>query len=98
MAGPSGSGPSGDFTSSGEGALKGASFSVNFLIQMLNSATVSAKNKLAIMQARRSSVSIADMFDMQMLMNHLSQLSEMTTSIVSAANSSIQSMARNLKS
>lgn len=72
-------------------------FKVDFLISIINNATVSAKNKLDILQARRSSISIADMFDMQMLMNHLSQLSEMSTSIVSASNSAISSMARNVK-
>lgn len=70
---------------------------MNYLLDIVNSATVSAKNKLAILKARRSSISIADMFDMQMLMNHLSQLSEMSSSVVSAANSSISSMARNIK-
>jgi hypothetical protein len=35
---------------------------------------------------------------MQMLMNHLSQLSEMATAVVSSANSAISSMARNVKS
>jgi len=34
---------------------------------------------------------------MQLLMNHLSQVSEMSTSIVSASNSAISSMARNVK-
>jgi hypothetical protein len=72
-------------------------FNINFLITMVNSASVSAKSKLEILQARRSAISIADMFDMQMLMNHLAQLSEMSTSIVSAANTSIMSMARNVK-
>jgi len=72
-------------------------FSVDFLISVVNDATVSAKNKLDILKARRSSISIADMFDMQMLMNHLSQLSEMSTSVVSASNSAISSMARNVK-
>jgi Family of unknown function (DUF5407) len=43
------------------------------------------------------SISIADMFEMQMMMNQLSQLSEMSTSIVSASNSAISSMARNVK-
>jgi hypothetical protein len=73
-------------------------FSLTSLLRLVNSATVSAKAKLDQMQARKSSISIADMFDMQMLMNHLSQLSEMSTSVVSAANSSVQSMARNVKS
>jgi len=45
----------------------------------------------------RDSVSITDMFEMQMLMNKLSQLREMSSSVVSAANSAISSMARNVK-
>jgi len=72
-------------------------FKVDFLVSIVNDATVSAKRKLEIMKARRSSISIADMFDIQMLMNHLSQLSEMSTSVVSASNSAISSMARNVK-
>lgn len=72
-------------------------FNVNFLIGVVNDATISAKQKLEILKARRSSISIADMFDMQMLMNHLSQLSEMSTSVVSASNTAISSMARNVK-
>lgn len=82
-------GQQGNFTEQG--------FNINFLISIVNDATVSAKNKLAILKARRSSISIADMFDMQMLMNHLSQLSEMSTNVVSASNSAISSMARNVK-
>lgn len=71
--------------------------SMGYLLDIVNSATVSAKNKLTLLKARRSSISIADMFDMQMLMNHLSQLSEMSSSVVSASNSAIQSMSRNVK-
>jgi hypothetical protein len=73
-------------------------FSLNYLLDIVNDATVSAKAKLAILKARKSAISIADMFDMQMLMNHLSQLSEMSTSVVSSANSAVASMARNVKS
>ena len=72
-------------------------FDMNQLVTIVTNATTSAQNKLAAIQARRSAISIGDMFDMQMLMNHLSQLSEMTTSVVSAANTSILSMARNVK-
>ncbi len=68
-----------------------------FLIQLVNDATISAKTKLEQIKARRSAVSIADMFDMQMLMNHLSQLSEMSTAVVNASNTAIGSMARNVK-
>ena len=73
-------------------------FSVQELFQVVNYATISAKVKLMQIQARRSAISIGDMFEMQMLMNHLSQLSEMSTSVVAAANSAIMSMARNVKS
>lgn len=80
-----------------QGTFKGQAFSVDFLRQIVADATVSAQNKLEILQGRRSSISIADMFDMQMLMNHLAQLSEMATNIVSASNTAIGSMARNVK-
>jgi len=72
-------------------------FTVNTLLGVVNSATVSAQTKLLEIQARKSSVSIGDMFEMQMLMNNLSQVSEMSTSVVSAANSVIMDMARSVK-
>lgn len=72
-------------------------FSMDALIAIVEAATVSCKSKLNEIQSRRSAISIADMFDMQMLMNHLSQLSEMSTAVVNAANSAIVSMARNVK-
>ncbi len=72
-------------------------FSMSALVTIVNNSTVSAKAKLTAIQQRRSAISIADMFDMQMLMNHLSQMSEMSTAIVNAANSAIVSMARNVK-
>jgi hypothetical protein len=72
-------------------------FSVYDLFKTVNDATISAKAKLVIIKSRRSAISIGDMFEMQMLMNHLSQLSEMTTSVVAAANSAIMTMARNVK-
>jgi hypothetical protein len=45
----------------------------------------------------KDSVSIGDMFEMQLLMNDLSQLSEATTSVISASNTAIKSMAGNLR-
>ena len=56
-----------------------------------------AKDKLAAIEAKGDSVSISDMFEMQMLMNHLSQLSEMSTAVVSASNSAVASMATGVK-
>jgi Family of unknown function (DUF5407) len=72
-------------------------FNVKILFQVINNATASAKAKLSSIKSRNSAISIGDMFEMQMLMNHLSQLSEMSTSVVSASNSAIASMARNVK-
>lgn len=80
---------------SGSGSQAG--FAVGNLFQIVNNATLSAQAKLQLIQSKRSAVSIADMFEMQMLMNHLSQLSEMSTNVVSASNAAIQSMARNVK-
>jgi len=71
-------------------------FSVQKLLSLINQATVSAKMKLSGMQSRTSAVSIGDMFEMQMLMNHLSQLSSMATNVVSASNSAISDMARKI--
>lgn len=73
-------------------------FSMDTLVKIVTDATLSAKQKLNDIKARRSAISIGDMFDMQMLMNHLSQLSEMSTSVVASSNTSILSMARNMKS
>jgi len=72
-------------------------FSVKKLFTLIQNATISAASKLSQIQARRSAISIGDMFEMQMLMNHLSQLSEMSTNVVAASNSAIASMARNVK-
>lgn len=79
----------------GEGIQEG--FSVRDLFLVVNEATRSAKVKLMEIKDRVSAISIGDMFEMQMLMNHLAQLSEMSTAVVSASNSAISSMARNVK-
>jgi hypothetical protein len=72
-------------------------FNVKELFSIINTAVLSAKAKLLQIQSNRSSISIGDMFEMQMLMNHLSQLSEMSTNVVSASHSAVSSMARNVK-
>ncbi len=54
--------------------------------------------KLSSLKSAGSSLSITDMFEMQMKMNRLSQVSEMATAVVSAASGSITSIARNVKS
>lgn len=84
----------GSKTSSGQALL---GFDVTGLFHIVNDATKSAHAKLQEIKSRRSAISIGDMFEMQMLMNHLSQLSEMSTNVVSASNTAISSMARNVK-
>lgn len=68
------------------------------LSQALIKATTAVEKQLGVLRNAGSNISIVDMFQMQMLMNKLSQLSEMSTSILSASNSAIASMARNVKS
>lgn len=80
---------------SGSGTQLG--FDVQTLFGLVNDATVSAQTKLSEIKGKRSSISIGDMFEMQMLMNHLSQLSEMASSVVSASHSALISMARGVK-
>jgi Family of unknown function (DUF5407) len=80
-----------------QGNGKQSGFNVQALFSIVNNATVSCKTKLTEIQGKRSSISIGDMFEMQMLMNHLSQLSEMSTAVVSSSSSAITSMARNVK-
>ncbi len=79
-----------------EGIGKQSSFSVSALFALINFATASAQKKLNTIQQNASGISIGDMFEMQMLMNHLSQLSEMATNVVSASNSCINDMTRKI--
>lgn len=67
------------------------------LVSTINDLTAVAKSKIAVIRSKKSAMSIADMFDLQMAMNKLSQFSEMSTSIISAMNTSVNSIARNMK-
>jgi hypothetical protein len=73
---------------------KGISFSA--LISAIEDLTAVAKSKIAMIRSKRSSMSIADMFDLQMAMNRLSQLSDMSTSVIQAMNTSVGSIAKNV--
>lgn len=58
----------------------------------------SVQYKLDAMQAAPGdTISISDMFQMQMMMNHLSQMSELNASVVTAMNTTMASMARGVK-
>lgn len=80
-----------------QGTTKQESFDGGDLMEMIVGGTKNVKNKLAIMKAQGSNISIGDMFEMQMLMNHLSQLSEMSSAVVSASNAAIGAAARAIK-
>lgn len=73
---------------------KGVYFSV--LVDEIERLTQIAKSKIAAIRSKRSAMSIADMFDLQMAMNKLSQFSEMSTSIIAAMNTACTSMARKI--
>lgn len=70
---------------------------VNQIYTFVSGATDVVNAKLSALKTAGSSISITDMFEMQMKMNRLSQFSEMATAVVSAAGASIQSIARNVK-
>jgi len=73
----------------------GVDFSV--LVDEIERLTQQAKSKIGNIREKGSAMSIGDMFDLQMAMNKLQQFSEMSTSVISAMNTSINSMSRNVK-
>jgi len=80
-----------------EGAKSRTALQFNVLVDQIEQLTAVAKSKIAQIRDKRSAMSIADMFDLQMSMNKLQQFSELSTSVISAMNTSINSMARNIK-
>jgi hypothetical protein len=78
------------------GGQVGVQFS--YLVDAINLLSTNVKSKISIIRSKGgSAMSIADMFDLQMMMNKLSQFSELSTSVISGMNTSIMSMARNMK-
>ncbi len=55
------------------------------------------RSRLEQLRNQSGSVSSSDMFEMQRLMNQLTQLSDMSASVIAASHSAISSMARNVK-
>jgi hypothetical protein len=74
---------------------------VGHLLDALHKAQVAAREKLIqrLSADGPDDLSVADIFDMQMAMNQLSQMSEMMMmkSVVGASNAAIERMARNIK-
>ena len=77
------------------------SFDFNKMTAMIDAATTKVQAQLDKMKEKSNTegetVGIGDMFDTQMMMNQLSQLSEMSTGVMSASNTALASMARNVK-
>lgn len=67
------------------------------LINLITTEQTDVMEKLQAIKEAKSSISIADMFDMQLRMNKLGQMAEMGSSIISAANTSIKSMTSGIK-
>lgn len=73
-------------------------YQVKDLFSLLNDEVLNVRQQLEKIQNNKENISIADMFEMQMMMNHLSQVSEMSTAIVQQSNTAVQSMTRAMKS
>jgi hypothetical protein len=73
--------------------------SINFspLVDMINTLGLNVKSKIALIRSKKSSMSIADMFDLQSAVQKLSQFTEMSSSVVSSINGSMSTMSRNMK-
>ena len=69
--------------------LNTSRFDLTRLIDLVNQVSNDAKTKLNNIGALNEAVSIGDMFSMQMLINHLTQMSAMSTAVVNAINQAI---------
>jgi len=77
--------------------IAGTNFGFKPLLALTDQVSNDVKQQLALLQSKQSAVSITDMLQMQMLMNHLSQMSEMAASVVQALNTSMNSLTRGIK-
>jgi hypothetical protein len=79
------------------GEAQEVSISLNALSKIIETQAAEVEKKVRELQNKRG-IDISEMYKLQLDMSRLTQLSEMSTSLISAANSSIASMARNVKS
>ena len=63
----------------------------------ITQASTDVSSQMTKMTEGGKSPKIEDMFEMQILMTKLSQVSEMSTGVVSASNTAMMSMARGVK-
>lgn len=76
---------------------EGLSFSAQGLLDMLKAEVASVNAALTQMKDNSANIDIGQMFDIQMKMNRLAQMSEMTTGVVGASHQALMSMARGVK-
>lgn len=70
---------------------------MRLMVTEINMEAVAIEKKFEILAAKEDQISVRDMFHVQALINHLSQVQEASTSILSASNSAVANMARNVK-
>lgn len=72
---------------------------INFrdLSTCVNEMTDQAKEQMAKMKEKKDSMSINDMFELQMIMNKLSQIAETNSAVMTALHSAISQSARAIK-
>lgn len=80
----------------GDGNFDG--FKIEDMQDTLVGAEAVVIEKLSSIKSKaQDEINIGDMFDMQWMMNKFSQLSEMSSSVLSAAHQAVSSMNRNIK-
>lgn len=73
------------------------SYGFSGLVTIVQGANQSVKTKLAQITDAGSTVSIANMFDMQMLMNRLTHATELGSNVIKGGHDALSAMLRNVK-
>jgi len=67
------------------------------LAKLVDEQTAKVAAKIRELKEKGDDISIGEMFELQMSMNRLAQLSEASTQVVGASHGALISMARNIK-
>ena len=91
--------PSNVTTAKAASAKASGNISVNHLIDAIRKGQAAIIGKRANLPPAKDDdeVSIMDVFEMEMLINHFSQITEMSPNVVSTSNAAIGGMARNFR-
>jgi len=71
--------------------------STDVLAQIVDEQTKKVQEKIRTLKDKGDEISIGEMFELQMAMNRLAQLSEASTQVVGASHGALIAMARNIK-